>query len=87
MYLEVKISPEGCPNGNPIAKDNPAFICAEAPVGKGPCYDDSGSPLVVDNKLIGVASCLAKTSCTDGLPAAYSNIEFYYQWLIEIITE
>jgi len=56
----------------------------------GPCKGDSGSPLTTTNDsdrdtLVGIVS--AGIGCGLGLPAWYTKVEFYYDWINCIVTK
>ena len=47
---------------------------------------DSGSPLVVNNTLIGIVSRVYKP-CASGKPDVYTNVYFYLDWIKEAMGE
>lgn len=47
------------------------FICTKNPVGVGICFSDDGSPMVADNKLVGIASW--NVECSRG-PDVFTNV-------------
>lgn len=57
-------------------------ICASREVGVGLCDGDSGSPLVIDDKLIGIATWTI-TPCGLGDPNAFTRISAYLIWIHE----
>ncbi|EFN79001.1 Trypsin-7 [Harpegnathos saltator] len=56
-------------------------ICANDPtVEKGSCKGDSGGPLMVDGKLVGLVSWSAHCSDTK-YPAVYTRVPSYINWI------
>lgn len=54
-------------------------ICALTQFGQGMCRGDSGSPLVVGNEIIGIASF--GVSCATGVPDVYTRVSEYADWI------
>ncbi|MGW2597099.1 serine protease [Streptomyces klenkii] len=59
----------------------PRMLCAGTLDGsKGACQQDSGGPLVVDGKLVGISSwglgCARK-----GLPGVYTKVSYFSEWI------
>lgn len=57
----------------------PTNVCALTQAGQGICRADSGSPLAVDNELIGVASF--GVSCATGVPDVFTRVHPYSDWI------
>ncbi|XP_018580083.1 brachyurin [Anoplophora glabripennis] len=58
-------------------------ICTSGVGAVGGCDGDSGSPLVVETALVGVASFVAQTGCQQGLPTGYARITSFLSWIIQ----
>ncbi|XP_046388772.1 mite allergen Eur m 3-like [Ischnura elegans] len=59
----------------------PEQICADTPEGnKGSCNGDSGGPLFVDNKVVGLVSW-ARGCDTKGFPTVYTRVSAYRDWI------
>ncbi|XP_054856103.1 gilatoxin-like [Eublepharis macularius] len=81
--LETKLCEENYPC---IVPEN--ILCAGVPEGgKDSCRGDSGGPLVCDNKLHGVVSLGGDPCAQPELPAVYTNISHYVDWIQEHIGE
>lgn len=60
----------------------PTNICAGTGIaGKGICTGDSGNPLVVNNKLVGVVSF--GKACATGVPDVYTRLQSYGLWIVQ----
>lgn len=77
------ISNEDCRNGlrnsgyeNYVLSTN---LCTLAQSGQGICRADSGSPLAINNELIGVASF--GVSCATGVPDVYTRVQSFSDWI------
>lgn len=57
-------------------------ICASRDIGIGVCDGDSGSPLVIDGKLVGIATWTI-TPCGYGDPSAFTRISPFLDWIHE----
>lgn len=55
-------------------------ICTEAPDNAGVCFGDSGSGLVVNDKLVGVASFILG-SCPSGFPEFFTRVSSFADWI------
>ncbi|GJQ83330.1 hypothetical protein Trydic_g15638, partial [Trypoxylus dichotomus] len=60
-------------------------ICTLTVAGEGVCNGDSGSPLVINGKQIGIVSW--GNACANGIPDVYTRISCYINWILDIITE
>ena len=50
------------------------------------CYGDSGSPAVVNGKLVGIVSGHAGIMCADpNFPSRYTSIPYLYNWIVSIV--
>ncbi|XP_055843116.1 serine protease 1-like [Episyrphus balteatus] len=76
------ITNSACSNtyGSTIKASN---VCVSTPGGVSTCNGDSGGPLVLkSNKvLIGLTSFGSSAGCTKGLPAAFTRVTSYRQWI------
>lgn len=65
------------------------ILCTFTKEGQGICGGDSGSPLVSDGKLIGIASFgvgfLPGEGCAAGLPDGFARVSHFYDWIRETI--
>ncbi|XP_053689365.1 chymotrypsin-1-like [Sabethes cyaneus] len=64
-------------------------ICTFTQEGQGICRGDSGSPLVKQGKVIGVASFglgfPPERSCAAGFPDGFTRVSHYYTWIKDTI--
>ncbi|XP_055531493.1 chymotrypsin-2-like [Wyeomyia smithii] len=64
-------------------------ICTFTQEGQGICQGDSGSPLVKDGNVIGIASFglgfPPEYSCAAGFPDAFTRVSHYYTWIRDTI--
>ncbi|XP_063924223.1 chymotrypsin-1-like isoform X2 [Zophobas morio] len=67
-----------------VIERGPGQLCAFAAQGIGPCYGDSGGPLICVGKLIGMAS-YAISPCAKGYPDVYTRIAYYVDWINDVI--
>lgn len=58
-------------------------ICAGV-TGRSICFADSGGPLVVDKKLVGIASITNKC-CS--VPGAYASVAKFHSWILNALKE
>merc|ERR1719290_900398 len=58
------------------------ILCTSGGDGKGTCWGDSGSPVVLDGKLVGVVSNEKYYECESGLPSSYSSVAHYAEWIL-----
>ena len=69
--------------GEPVSRSK---ICTTALPGHGVCHGDSGGPLAVNGKLVGIASHLTVVSiCGIGHPGAYTRVSEYIKWIEETL--
>ncbi|PSN32218.1 Chymotrypsin-2 [Blattella germanica] len=54
-------------------------ICASAGAGKGVCNGDSGGPLSVNGKIVGIVSW--GRPCATGVPDVYTRVSEYVDWI------
>ncbi|CAG9830711.1 unnamed protein product [Diabrotica balteata] len=67
-------------------KENPydslANVCTANPeADHGVCYGDSGSPLVLDKQLVGIASWVFLPCGTKGAPSVFTRVSHYVSWI------
>ncbi|XP_063984677.1 chymotrypsin-2-like [Diachasmimorpha longicaudata] len=60
-------------------------ICAFNRKDVGFCNFDSGSPLIVNNEAVGIASWKWSRTCADGYPDVYTRVISYLEWIRNII--
>lgn len=58
-------------------------ICASAN-GTNVCYADSGAPMVIQNKFVGI---LKGGVCSGGAPAVFDRIDHHHLWIINEMHE
>ncbi|CAF4904901.1 unnamed protein product [Pieris macdunnoughi] len=56
-------------------------LCVSGANGKSTCSGDGGSPLVVNDQLIGLASFQSSSGCQRNLPAGFTRITSYNTWI------
>ncbi|XP_022121949.2 collagenase [Pieris rapae] len=56
-------------------------LCVSGANGKSTCSGDGGSPLVVNDELIGLASFESASGCQRNLPAGFTRITSYNTWI------
>uniref|UniRef100_A0A336N6J3 CSON007635 protein n=1 Tax=Culicoides sonorensis TaxID=179676 RepID=A0A336N6J3_CULSO len=82
-YLNVQlISNERCKSQFRKLKEN--IICSKVPAGKGACTGDSGSPIVKENKLVGLISFNVITNevkCASGNPSGSIQVSKFIDWI------
>ncbi|KXJ74327.1 chymotrypsin-2 [Aedes albopictus] len=63
------------------------ILCTYTREGQGICGGDSGSPLVSDGKVIGIASFgvgyLPGEGCAAGFPDGFARVSHFYNWIRE----
>ncbi|XP_044733189.1 trypsin-6-like [Chrysoperla carnea] len=65
----------------PILESN---ICAGDPEGgKGQCNADSGGPLFVNGKVVGIVSWSVKPCGIKGFPGVFTRVASYREWILE----
>lgn len=62
-----------------------SHLCTVAESGEGSCYGDSGSPLTLNGKLVGVASW--GVPCLRGYPDVFTRVSFYHGWIRTTIAQ
>ncbi|CAG9564982.1 unnamed protein product [Danaus chrysippus] len=79
-YLQV-ISNDACKRsyGNIILS---SFLCVDTRNGFSTCAGDSGGPLAIDNKLIGVTCFGHSAGCSRGHPAGFMRVTSFYDWIM-----
>ncbi|XP_058798701.1 chymotrypsin-2-like [Phymastichus coffea] len=60
-------------------------VCAFRTSGIGACSGDSGSPLVVNGEIVGIASWVRNKRCANGSPDVYTNVYAYKDYIESII--
>ncbi|CAH1114793.1 unnamed protein product [Psylliodes chrysocephalus] len=72
---------------NPV--DTEKEICAQADMSdgkkRGPCYGDSGSPLVIDGVQYGIISSFHNGCGIAEYPIVYTRVAHYIDWLSDKI--
>ncbi|XP_011502273.1 PREDICTED: clotting factor B-like [Ceratosolen solmsi marchali] len=69
--------------GQPIRSDQ---LCAGTPdKGTDPCQGDSGAPLVINNRLVGIVSTSYGCGQEDA-PGVYTIVSYYSKWIYEQIS-
>lgn len=58
------------------------FFCASIAKG-GPCGGDSGGPVVLDNKLVGIDFYGTKNCDEPNSVQVYANVTSYYDWILK----
>lgn len=61
-------------------------MCTYNNIEQGLCYGDSGSALLLNNEVIGVAS-RAILPCARGMPDIFTRVSHFAQWIDSYITE
>lgn len=86
-YIELTtISNKKCSRQLPRGLVKNEMICAYSGMfGKGVCLGDSGSPLIVDNKIIGISSW-AKI-CAIAYPDGFTRVSPYVKWIQQVIKQ
>lgn len=80
-YLnQTTITDDDCRNALNSTNLNDNNLCAYNSYGIGMCNGDSGSPLVVNNQQIGIASWV-KFPCANGYPDVYVRAADYLNWI------
>ena len=84
LFLHTKtIANDECINGKePVPKSQ---ICAFKQKGHGPCFGDSGGPMAVGGKLIGIVSYGLGETCASDRPDSYTRISEYIKWITNIM--
>ncbi|KAG5680161.1 hypothetical protein PVAND_009686 [Polypedilum vanderplanki] len=67
----------------PFVMDN---ICTEAPENVGICFGDSGSGLVINDRVVGVASYILG-ECPSGFPEFFTRVSSFANWIDSHINE
>lgn len=66
--------------------DDSSFICTKGVKGSGVCDYDSGSPLVINEKLVGIVSGTPVGNCATGAPDLYTKVRPYETWITDILS-
>lgn len=64
---------------SPVLVPDENVICTTSPKGKTICLNDSGSPLTLNNTLIGIASF--HFNCNKRFPDVFTNVFAYKTWI------
>ena len=82
QYIKVRvISNAECKKSVFGDRITPVHFCTYKAVGVGVCNGDSGGPLTIDGKLVGVTSF--GIPCGTGAPDVYARVEMFMGWLKE----
>ncbi|XP_016955936.1 serine protease 1 [Drosophila biarmipes] len=57
-------------------------ICVDTSSKASTCQGDSGGPLALDGTLIGATSFGSASGCEAGLPAAFTNVSYFRNWIL-----
>ncbi|XP_047503762.1 chymotrypsin-1-like [Pieris napi] len=66
-------------------KDTHTKICIQREYGKGVCHGESGSPLIYQGLLYGIASFNIDNHCGVGVPTVYTEVRPYMTWIYSTI--
>lgn len=84
-YVDLRIAnQESCERSYLPGSVTDGNICVDTDFGtRSTCNGDSGGPLVLSTggALVGVTSFGPIVGCTTGLPAAFTRVTFYLQWI------
>lgn len=58
-------------------------FCALAGKGRGICFGDNGSPLILNGRLIGLVS--SAVPCARGVPDVYTRVSTFAAWIAETV--
>lgn len=86
-YIELTtISNKKCSKQLPRGLVKDEMVCAYSGIfGKGVCLGDSGGPLFLDNKIIGISSW-AKV-CALGYPDGFTRVSPYVKWIEQVMKQ
>lgn len=86
-YIELTtISNQKCSRQLPRGLVKDEMVCAySGRFGEGVCLGDSGGPLILDNKIIGISSW-AKI-CAIGYPDGFTRVSSYIKWIEKVMKE
>ncbi|CAG9564979.1 unnamed protein product [Danaus chrysippus] len=59
-----------------------SFLCVATANGRSTCAGDSGGPLAIGNKLIGITCFGHRGGCTLGHPAGFVRVSSFYDWIV-----
>lgn len=61
-----------------------SILCAFYRYGNGLCHGDGGNPLVLNNKIVGIALwdvSDVKSPCAIGKPDRFTRVSYYLDWI------
>ena len=84
-FINVRIlSSEECEkleeDANDREKSSSGQVCGYGGVGVGLCFGDWGNPLMVEGKLVALASYSVE-SCGLGFPDMYTDVSYHWDWI------
>ncbi|XP_026325335.1 brachyurin-like [Hyposmocoma kahamanoa] len=78
VYLQVISNEECAETFSFLPASN---ICTSGYGGRSVCGGDSGGPLTVDRRLVGIVSFGYAVECEQGYPEAYARVTSYSSWI------
>ncbi|XP_015126442.1 chymotrypsin-1 [Diachasma alloeum] len=85
MKMKKKVVSNASCNQQHRSMIHPEHLCAFSRNGQGVCHGDSGSGLVVNGKIVGIASWVRP--CGVGYPDVYTRVYSYRAWIAQKIAD